>query len=159
MIDEELIFHTIAQLMAQVRWTRPGEATEGNHRFVTVSRRVKLFSEVSADQQPACFQAEWATDEAQVTNLAYKSILNVNWIIYQCVARDPNALGNVENNAIMKGVREILAPKPSDPGFPDERNTLGGLVHHCFINGRVFRDPGDIDGQGMLVVPIKVLVP
>ena len=37
--------------------------------------------------------------------------------------------------------------------------TLGGLVHHCFIDGKVFKDPGDLDGQALIIVPITVLAP
>jgi len=158
MIDEELIFYTLAQLMTEVRWERVGDDPDAR-RFVTVSRRVKLFSDVPGELQPACYQAEWASEEAQITGMPYKTTLMANWIIYQCVGKDKNALGAVENNLIIGGVREALAPKPADPGFHDKRNTLGGLVHHCFISGRIFKDPGDIDDQGMLVIPIKVLVP
>lgn len=158
MINEELIFYTLAQRMATVRWERPGDAADAR-RFITISRRVKLFNEVSADQQPACFQAEWASEEAQITGMPYKTTLMANWIVYQCVGREANGLGAVENNLILGGVREALAPRPDDPGFHDKRNTLGGLVHHCFISGRIFKDPGDIDDQGMLVIPIKLLVP
>lgn len=156
-IDDELIFYTLAQRMAATRWTRTGESVE--RKFKTVSRRVKLFSDVAAPQQPACFQAEWGSDEQQVTNLPQKTSLLANWIIYQAVGNDDKALGAVENNLILRGVREALAPQPDDPGFLDRRNTLGGLVYHCYISGRLFKDPGDIDGQGMMVVPIKLLVP
>lgn len=158
MIDEELILYTLAERMAEVRWTRAGDA-EDARRFVTVSRRVKIFSDVPAAQQPACFQAEWATGEEQRSNMPYKTTLEANWIIFQCVNKDPKGLGVIENNLILGGVRKVLAPKPTDIGYPDQRNTLGGLVYHCYISGRIFKDPGDIDGQGMMVVPIKLLVP
>jgi hypothetical protein len=158
-MSEELILYTVAQLMAEVRWTRADDVDPDTRRFVTVSRRVKLFSEVPSVSQPACFQAEWGQDEEQKTGMPYKTTLAVNWIIYQCMGKDKSAIGAVENNLIIKGVKDALAPKPTDPGFPEKRNTLGGLVHHCFISGRIFKDPGDIDDQGMLVIPIKVLVP
>lgn len=158
MIDEELIFYTLAQRMATVRWERAGDDPDAR-QFVTISRRVKLFSDVSADQQPACYQAEWASEEQQVSGMPYKTTLMANWIVYQCVGKDKNALGAVENNLILGGIRQALAPLPTDPGFQDRRNTLNGLVYHCFISGRIFKDPGDIDDQGMLVVPIKLLVP
>jgi len=158
-VDEELVCYTIALLMADVKWTRSGEATPDTHQFVTMSRRVKLFSDVSSAEQPACFQAEHITLEEQKTSMPYKSTMELWWIIYQNVGTDPNALGAVENNLILRGVRRALAPKPDDPGFHDKRNTLGGLVHHCFIGGRIFKDPGDIDAQGMIALPIKVLVP
>lgn len=156
-MDEELIFHRLAQRMASVAWVRPGETKVNT--FKTISRRVKLFSDVTASQQPACFQAEHADQVNQVTGMPYKSILEANWIIYQNVAQDPKALGAVENNLILIGVMDALRPSPQDPGFLDKRNTLDGLVWHCFVQGRIFKDPGDIDGQGMLIVPIKVLVP
>lgn len=158
MVDEETVLYTLAQLIASVRWTRAGDDPDAR-RFITISRRVKLFSDVPGRSQPACFQAEHGTTEDQVTGMPYRSIIEANWIVYQDVAKDKNGLGAVENNLILRGIREALKPHPSDPGFPNRRNTLGGLVHHCYISGRIFKDPGDIDGQGMMVIPIKVLVP
>lgn len=157
MMDEEAIFKELSLRMALVTWTRAGDPTV--HSFITKGRRVKLFADVPQTEQPACFQAEHYTTEGQVTGMPYKTILEANWIIYQCVATDKSMDGAIENNLILGGVRKALAPKPSDVGFHDRRNTLDGLVHHCFISGRIFKDPGDIDDQGMIVVPIKLLVP
>lgn len=156
MMNEELIFYTLAQRMEDVRWTRAGDAPNAR-RFVTMSRRVVLFGECPA--QPACYQAEHGDVVAQVTGMPYKTILEAKWIIYQNITKDPKALGAVENNLIIQGCYASLAPRPTDPGFSDQRNTLDGLVHHCFISGSLFKDPGDLDGQGMMVIPIKVLVP
>lgn len=159
MIDEEAIFVALAERMATVRWTRSVDPDPLTREFITTSRRVRLFADVAANQQPACFQAEWATDEQQVTSMPYKSTLMANWIIFQCIGKDKKAIGAIENNLIIGGCRTALAPLPTDPGFHDKRNTLGGLVYHCFISGRIFKDPGDIDDQGMIVIPIKLLVP
>ena len=153
-MDEEAIFAALATRMEFVRWTR---ADASEHQFKVTSRRVRLFAD--APVQPACYQAEHTTDERQLTGMPYKTVLDASWIIYQNVARDGNAIPTTENNLIIGGCRRALAPLPSDPGFQDKRNTLNGLVHHCFIQGRIFKDPGDIDGQGMLVIPIKLLVP
>jgi hypothetical protein len=40
-------------------------------------------------------------------------------------------------------------------------NTLGGLVYWCRIEGKVFKDPGDIDpsSQTLLIVPLMVEMP
>lgn len=154
-MNEELILFTLAQRMADVRWTRQGD-DEPERKFVTMSRRVVLFGE--CPEQPACYQAEHGDNVAQVTGMPYKTIIEAKWIIYQNVAQDPKALGAVENNLIIQGCYEALKPKVIDPGYP-KRNTLDGLVHHCFISGQLFKDPGDLDGQGMMVVPIKLLVP
>jgi len=159
MIDEEAIFAALFERVSAVTWTRAGDPDPDTRQFLTKSRRVRLFADVPSNQQPACFQAEWATDEQQVTNQPYKTTLMANWVIFQCIGKDKKAIGAIENNLIIGGCRKALAPLPSDPGFPDRRNTLNGLVHHCFISGRIFKDPGDIDDQGMIVIPIKLLVP
>jgi hypothetical protein len=158
MIDEELIFATLFERVADVRWVRSDKPST-QHKFITHDRRVKLFSDVPRTSQPACYQAEHATTEGQVTGMSYKTILEANWIVYQCVGADKSMKGAIENNLIIGGIRKALEPRPRDVGFPDKRNTLGSLVHHCFISGRIFKDPGDIDDQGMIVVPIKLLVP
>jgi hypothetical protein len=37
------------------------------------------------------------------------------------------------------------------------RQTLGGLVSHCWIDGKIMKDSGDIDGDGIAVIPVKIL--
>jgi hypothetical protein len=156
-MNEETILAALADIIPQVTWTRPGGNTV--YRFKHISRRVRLWSDIPQDQWPACMQAEWSSDAQQTTNLPYKWTFSVNWIILQNTAKDPKVAGAIENNCIMNGIRAALAPKPSDPGYSNNRNSLGGLVHHCFITGKVFKDPGDIDAEGLMIVPIKLLVP
>jgi len=155
-MTREDIYTSVYALMATVTWVRADTTT---HSFVTMSRRVKLFADVVSAQQPSCFQAEHDEDFQQKTNLPYKAMYPVSWIIFQDTSRDTSISGAIENNLILDAVERTLAPLPSDPGFRDNRNTLGGKVYHLYIGGKVFKDPGDIDGQAMLVVPIKILVP
>jgi hypothetical protein len=35
--------------------------------------------------------------------------------------------------------------------------TFGGLVSHVWIDGKVMKDPGDLDGDGIEVIPVKIL--
>lgn len=125
--------------------------------FKVVSRRVVLFSDAAL--QPALYQAEHEEQTDQVSNMPYKTTVDINWIVYQNVAQDLTAVGATENNLILAALKKVLEPQTWDPGYPDERNTLNGLCYHCYISGNIFKDPGDIDGQGMMVIPIKVLVP
>jgi len=39
----------------------------------------------------------------------------------------------------------------------NNRQTLGGMVSHCRIDGQVMKDPGDLDGDALLWVPLKIL--
>ena len=37
--------------------------------------------------------------------------------------------------------------------------TLGGAVHDCKINGVPVRDPGDLDGDAIAVVTVRIVLP
>lgn len=159
-IQEELIFRALAARMDLVSWKRLDDNNQPvgpDLVFKTKSRKVKIFSE--SGTQPACYQAEYADTVNQVSNMPYREIWEASWIVYQQTAKEPSLVPTTENNLILGGIRKALRPLPTDVGFHDERCTLGQLVYHCFIQGRIFKDPGDIDQQGMLVVPIKLLVP
>lgn len=118
-------------------------------------RKLKLFSDVSSAQKPYIAQVEHGEEYVKVRNLPYRRTFSAQWFIYQDGAKIPAII----NNNILDAVEACLKPKPIDPGFLDNRNTLSGLVYDCYIEGEVFKDPGDIDNQGMMVVPIKLLVP
>lgn len=118
-------------------------------------RKLKLFSDVSSAQKPYIAQVEHNEEAVKVRNLPYRWTLGAQWFIYQDNAKIPAII----NNRILDAIQACLAPKPIDPGFFDNRNTLSGLVYDCYIEGEIFKDPGDIDNQGMMVVPIKLLVP
>ncbi len=45
------------------------------------------------------------------------------------------------------------------PPVGSETLTLGGLVDHCYIEGDIICVPGDLDGIGMIQIPIVILVP
>ena len=46
-----------------------------------------------------------------------------------------------------------MHPSPTTPG----RQTLGGLVSNCYIGGKIMKDPGDLDGDAIAVIPVKIL--
>ena len=60
------------------------------------------------------------------------------------------------NNAL-DALDDVLKPTGRDALF--NRQTLGGLVSHCFVDGTVMKDAGDFDQQGVAVVPLKILLP
>lgn len=152
----EAIYAALRKRMDLVTWTRSDGSV---HSFKTMTRRIKMFDKVSPDQQAWCGQAEYGEQEEKKSGLPYKAVLEAHWLIYQCVARDPKAEATIENNLIVAAVKKALDPLPQDPGYYEERNTLNGLVYRCSVQGRIFKDPGDIDGQGLILVPIRILVP
>lgn len=158
-VTREEVFTALVGLTAEITWGAPGfqRSFINNVDNLPLRRRVKLFSD--ANMQPAIYQAEHDEEVAQTSNLAYKRAWKASWIIYQQTGKDQSVAPAIENNLILDAIDRVIAPKPSDPGFQGRRNTLGGLVYHCYLDGEIFKDPGDIDDQGMMVVPITMLIP
>ena len=146
MTHREAVFQALFALSDGVVWGSPPRG------FAHRSRRVALWSDLPA--QPALCQAEHEEDIEEVTGLPPVATYSASWLIYHDLAKDPDAVPARESNLILDAVQALF---PSDD--PDRVQTLGGLVHHCFISGKLFKDPGDLDGQALIIVPIKILVP
>lgn len=127
----------------------------GRESWAMVSRRVKLWSDVAAADQPALFVAEYGESIAYASeNAPGKTILNVDLFIYVAGAGDPGVVPASNLNIALDALFDALAPDPAIG-----RQTLGGLVQHCRIEGRVVKDPGDLDGQGLALAPVRILAP
>lgn len=125
--------------------------------FAHTGRRVKLFSETPA--QPSFYLNCTEEDEAPQRNRPPIVTMRFQIIIYQKVAKEnPEGTPSQEVNKILDAVRAALRPNWTDQGFPDNC-TLGDLAHGCNIKGRILRDMGDIDGQGLLIIPVEVILP
>lgn len=157
-VTREQIYGALWDLHSEVKWDIDPMDPLIFETWVSSSRRVQLFNDVPMDQQPYVCQAEHGEQIQQTSNLPYKRIFEASWIIYQASANDENVAGAILNNKILDAIQAALAPKVADPGYPN-RNTLGGLVYHCFLDGIILKVPGDIDNQAMMVVPVKLLVP
>ena len=121
------------------------------------SRRLKLWSDVPPAMRPACFLFEGGTETyANAADPASKRSLLVRLFIY-VDAHDPAALGAAQLNAIMDALDAALAPAGADITLG--RTTLSGAVHRASIDGKPLKDPGDLDGDGLLVVPIALVLP
>jgi len=121
------------------------------------SRRMKLWSEVPAALRPAFFQLEAGPENYQWASPATpKRTLEAKLFLY-FDARDPTTPGATAINNALDAIDAALAPASSNVGLG--RQTLGGAVHKCWIEGQIQKFQGDLDGQTLLVVPIKILVP
>lgn len=157
-VTAEQVARTLFQLAASIQW----ETFPGSNKmvgFVKRERRIRLFTQVPVEQMPWFGQGEPGESVTQKTNLPYKNVQKFSWIVYHRAGADPDAVPVVANNQIIDAFKAAMEPKPTDPGFFDSRNTLSGLVHHCYIDGQILKDPGDVDEQAIIFVPITVLVP
>ena len=65
------------------------------------------------------------------------------------------ALGATTLNSLFLLVDAALAPDNPMTG----KQTLGGLVTHCWIEGNTDMDPGIVTQQAAAIIPVKILVP
>lgn len=132
---------------------QPGRITWGTGAVLTyTSRRVRLWDDMPS--VPGLCQGEHAESISQATRMPSKRVWSAEWYVYHRVGKDPSAVPATTNNQILDALEAILAPPP---GY--ETQTLGGLVHHCWMDGNILKVPGDIDGDGLIVVPVHMLVP
>lgn len=143
-VDREAVMEALKALIV---------ATES---FVTVSRRVKLWTDVPTAEQPACFIAEHGEGRAHQSENLPKDTIDCDLFIYTSAPNSDDVPASILN-AALAAIDAALAPAGAD--LMRNRQTLGNLVSHCFIDGQVFKDPGDLDGQGLAVIPIKILCP
>ncbi len=121
------------------------------------SRKMKLWSEVPAALRPALFQLESGPETYQWASPATpKRTLEAKLFLY-FDARDPLTPGSSAINATLDAIDAALAPALTDAAFG--RQTLGGAVHDCKIVGVPVRDSGDLDGDGLAVVSVRLVAP
>jgi hypothetical protein len=145
-MDAETVYAALFALTSGLAWAPSGS-------LLYSSRRVQTFDDLPA--QPALCQAEHDETVVQVTGMESRTTLGASWLIYHQAGKDDGAIPAQTTNAILTAVKALFV----DPTEPDLAQTLGGLVHKCWIEGRIQKFQGDLDGQTLIVVPIKVLVP
>ena len=146
---------TLFALGSTITWTDP---VSGQTIIPQSSgRRLKAFQDINGADFPAFFQIEGDERVTQKSNLPYKVTMSAAWVFYHHTGLDKTVSGSQTNNVIVDAVFTALAPLGGD--LMNARQTLGGLVYHTWIDAKVFKDPGDEDGQGVVIVPISILLP
>src|SRR5205823_3886049 len=77
--------------------------------------------------------------------------------IYSSAGSDPDLAPDIALNGILDAIDVALKPKGSDLVLG--RQTLGRLVEHCWIEGKVEIYAGYLGPQAIAVVPVKAMVP
>jgi hypothetical protein len=121
------------------------------------SRRLKLWGDVPPSSRPACFLFEGGQETYTWSEGAIaKRAIEVKLFIY-LNAKDQNATGASLISGVMDALDGAFALSGGD--LASGRNTLSGSVYSCRIDGRPLKDPGDLDGDALLVVPVRIVLP
>lgn len=123
--------------------------------FATTSRRLRLWSNVSSSEKPALFLVERGDNYIRASEAVPEAVtLQLEIYIYTEAGKDQSIVPASVLNPLIDAVDTALAPNPLT-GL----QTLGGVVSHCWIEGKILKDAGDLDGDGVAVIPVKILVP
>lgn len=122
--------------------------------FKTISRRPKVWDETV--EMPALYLAQPEEDVAHKNGTTTPGEVTIQFdvIVYTNSGLDPNVAPDTELNNCIDAIEAAMASIP-----PNQPQTLGGLVHHAWIDGHAQRAPGYLDGRGAAFMTISVLVP
>lgn len=118
-------------------------------RFVTVSRRLKHWSDVSPAEQPALFQVQKSEIARTVPGQPTVWELHVDLFLYAHTNGNPDISPAEILNPLLDSVLNALAPDPIT-----NKDTLGGLVQHAWIEGNLITDEGVLGDQAVCVIPV-----
>jgi hypothetical protein len=121
------------------------------------SRRMKLWGEVPAAMRPAFFQLESGPETYQWASPAVpKRTFEAKLFLY-FASQDLTTPGSTAINNALDAIDAALTPAGADAALG--RQTLGGTLHDCKIAGVPVRDTGDLDGDGLAVVSVRLIAP
>lgn len=119
--------------------------------FVTASRRLRHWSDVSPVEQPALFMIQKSETADERRPKPPKWRMRVDLYLY-AQAPDELTAPAVVINPLLDAVETALAPD-----VVSHVQTLGGLVQHCWIAGKIETDEGVLGGQSVAIVPVEIL--
>ena len=121
--------------------------------FVTVSRRLRHWDDVPQAEQPALFQAQKRESVSTEPGLNPVWLLSLDLYIYARTGEDRDESPATVINPLVDAVLETLAPDPIT-----NKQTLGGLVQHAWVEGTIETDEGVLGEQGVAIIPIIIKV-
>ena len=119
---------------------------------VTVSRKLMHWTDISAQQQPAVFQIQKDEEPEQKWKVPTKWKLNVDLYVYVNTSANPNTAPSSLLNPIIDAIEAVLLP--NEPNGPQ---TLGGLVSHAWISGKIETSEGVLGPQEVAIIPVEIL--
>lgn len=126
--------------------------------FLTASRRAKMWQQVA--EQPALFLRHTKNIDSYSGGSQQRTIIEVDVLVYSKAGVDPDVAADVQLNNLVDALREAV--KPDIRGFPQTLASVNGgkpLVQWVRVEGDSDFDPGDLDDQGIAVLPLRILCP
>ncbi len=126
--------------------------------FTATSRRFVHWDQVNETQMPFLTMLKTGEMRGRQSEALPTLTINAHVFIYLSAGMDPEDTPDTAMNALLDAVDAAVTPSGAD-ALNGSRQTLGGLVAHCYPLGPVFVDTGDIDGKAVAAIPFQILVP
>jgi len=131
----------------------------GAYAFQTASRRPVTEANLPSTQMPALFLLDDDEEHKRSDQItpAVRTFTAHAWI-FTAAGQDPSVIPVTILNTILDAIDPITDGVLA-PNALTNRQTLGGLVYDCWIEGKIIKDPGVISGLGFAHIPINIVVP
>lgn len=121
--------------------------------FNTTLRTFLHYSDVAPADQPALILVQRRESVSGVPGLNRVHEMSCDALIYANTRGDNSIVPASIINGLVDAVEQALAPDPIS-----NKQTLGGLVQHAWIEGEIETDEGLLQQQGYALVPIRIKV-
>lgn len=127
--------------------------------FQTVSRRIRLVTEVAPGEQPALYLLQ-RHEEAHARDRGLPTVWELRGDLYVYARNElnqdgPDSGGGQVLNPLIDAVEGALAPVPAQGNV----QALGGLVSRAFIDGEIEVYEGDFNNQAVAIIPVRIIAP
>lgn len=128
---------------------------QGSNAWNTFTQEIRDWDAYTTVQQPVMTLARGAQNFSLKAVGTTKFHWKVALLIYfrtdgfQTTSTYPDEI----TDPILDSIEQLFTPQMINQYF-----TLGGLVQNCWIDGNIYSDPGIVDGQGVILVPISIIV-
>ena len=133
----------------------------GDATFKTKSRLWQHWSDVPAELQPALFMTQ-VVQAAKADRTGIPTIWELGARIYLYANVGQQSDGGKAPaqilNPLVDKICDLIQPAQPGSGMITNEQTLGGLVTKCRISGDLVTDEGLLGPQGVVMIPVKILV-
>ena len=134
------------------------DLVKGAADFTATSRRFVHWDQVNETQMPFLTMLKTGEQRGRQSEGLPALTINAHVFVYLSAGMDPEDVPDSAMNTLLDAIDTAVAPGGAD-ALNGNKQTLGGLVAHCYPFGPVFVDTGDIDGKAVAAIPFQILVP
>lgn len=123
-------------------------------RWKTASQKLVQWDKVPPVNQPAIYlyRGPQKAESNKVFGVTKWQLRATLWIYFRTDGlQTSNTYPDQITDPLLDAIEEVFQPSPQV-----QRNTLGGLVYHCWIDGVIVFDSGISDGQAVCIVPLSL---